>query len=235
MPAKACAATPCLLLFHPAGAPRVCHLQSGPARHGPRLLWLRGRPHVSDGGRCAPCASSHIKGGQQGLRVAAAVGRTLVGMVCSSAAALLGHLLTCPPPAAAAPAQVPSGLSPSTAPHQPLWCCAGLFSCCLPLPLAHTRAGAFWPSTTGEPHHLMAFFNSTIRLVTATCGANSTAFSVAALHQVGGARWPGCALPSACLCSANSNLHLQAIIAMMGRHGALPRLHCLLECPPLPH
>ncbi|PRW58809.1 kinase [Chlorella sorokiniana] len=44
--------------------------------------------------------------------------------------------------------------------------------------------GAFWPSTTGEPHHLMAFFNSTIRLVSATCGRNSTAFSVAALHQV---------------------------------------------------
>ncbi len=53
-------------------------------------------------------------------------------------------------------------------------------------------AGAFWPSTTGEPHHLMAIFNSTIRLVSATCGANSTAFSVAALHQVGGVMWPGC-------------------------------------------
>lgn len=45
-------------------------------------------------------------------------------------------------------------------------------------------AGIFWPSTTGEPHHLMAFFNSTICLVSATCGSNSTSFSVAALHQV---------------------------------------------------
>lgn len=49
-------------------------------------------------------------------------------------------------------------------------------------------AGAFWPSTTGEPHHRMSFYNSTIRLVSATCGANSTAFSVSALHQ---ASWGG--------------------------------------------
>ena len=45
--------------------------------------------------------------------------------------------------------------------------------------------GAFWPTTTGEPGHLMAFWNSTIHRVSPCCGPNATAFDVAALHQVG--------------------------------------------------
>lgn len=76
--------------------------------------------------------------------------------------------------------------------HAPTSPCASTLSWRTPARLLHCGysglatafAGIFWPSTTGQPHHLMAFFNSTIRMVSATCGGNSTAFSVAALHQV---------------------------------------------------
>lgn len=58
-----------------------------------------------------------------------------------------------------------------------------------PPPLEQMVGGAFWPTTSGEPGHLMAFWNSTIRRVTGYCGQNETSFAVQALHQVG--RWVG--------------------------------------------
>lgn len=54
-------------------------------------------------------------------------------------------------------------------------------------PPAQMVGGAFWPTTTGEPRHLMAFWNTTIHLVSHACTPSSTAFSVASLHQVRGA------------------------------------------------
>lgn len=175
---------------------------------------------------CACHLQSHLKPGHQDpqLLLVVAAGCMLPRMICSQA---LRNLSIYPPPLLRTRTHA-GAFWPSTAAAAPtiaMRCSAAAF-----MLLLSTCAGAFWPSTTGEPHHLMAFFNSTIRLVSATCGANSTAFSVAALHQVGGVRWSGCPALSLFV-SANSNLHLHAIIAMMGRHGALPRLHCLLRMP----
>ncbi|EFN57850.1 hypothetical protein CHLNCDRAFT_143307 [Chlorella variabilis] len=45
-------------------------------------------------------------------------------------------------------------------------------------------AGVFWPTTTGEPGHLMGFWSSVIRVVSPSCGQNSTSFAVRALQQL---------------------------------------------------
>lgn len=48
--------------------------------------------------------------------------------------------------------------------------------------------GAFWPTTLGAPSHLMAFYDTTLHIVSAGCSLNSTHFTVNALQQV---RCPG--------------------------------------------
>ncbi|PSC76682.1 kinase [Micractinium conductrix] len=44
--------------------------------------------------------------------------------------------------------------------------------------------GAFWPTTLGAPSHLMAFYDTTLHIVSAGCSLNSTHFTVNALQQV---------------------------------------------------
>ncbi|KAL4434239.1 hypothetical protein ABPG75_000680 [Micractinium tetrahymenae] len=50
--------------------------------------------------------------------------------------------------------------------------------------LTQMVGGAFWPTTTGEPGHLMGFHSTTIHFASPACGLNATNFTVTALHQV---------------------------------------------------